>query len=438
MVIYKRGFSGGNITVPPSKSAAHRALLCAALSKGKTTVFNISESKDMEAMLNAVRALGASAVYDREKKSVLFEAGPLRCGEGTEINCLESGNTLRFIVPVAAALGGEWLFTGGGRLPERPMSVYQELFPRHGVEYQPCCKDPTKNLPLRLSGKLTPGVYKLPGNISSQFISGLLFALPMLEEDSEIVLTSHLESKGYVDLTVSVLRDFGVSIEKTGTGWKIPGKQSYDARDYTVEGDWSQAAFFLSMAALSPKGAVVRLHGLDRDSVQGDKACVECFNGFGLRTEWQDDILTVWNPNADQPFGGLHGITIDASQINDLVPALTVCGALCRGETRITHAERLRLKESDRLAAMEEAINSLGGQARAVEDGLIIQGVPFFQGGTAQGQNDHRVVMALAAGALRCEGEIGVTDEHSIQKTYPNFFEDFRSLGGTANVVHMG
>lgn len=438
MVIYNRGFFGGDITAPPSKSAAHRALLCAALSQGKTTVFNISESKDMEAMLGAVRALGASAVYDREKKSVSFEASSLHHGAGTEINCLESGNTLRFVVPVAAALGGDWLFTGGGRLPERPMSVYQELLPKHGVEYRPCGEDPEKNLPLRLSGKLIPGVYELPGNISSQFISGLLFALPMLEEDSEIVLTSHLESKGYVDLTVSVLRNFGVMIEKTGTGWKIPGKQSYAAKDHTVEGDWSQAAFFLSMAALSPEGAEVRIHGLDKDSVQGDKACVECFSGFGLRTEWRDGVLTAWNPNADKPFGGLYGITIDASQINDLVPALAVCGALCQGETRITHAERLRLKESDRLAAMEEAINSLGGRARAVKDGLMIQGVPSFKGGTAQGQNDHRVVMALAAGALRCEGEIRVTDEHSIQKTYPNFFEDFRSLGGTANVVHMG
>jgi len=438
MVIYSRGFCGGDITVPPSKSAAHRALLCAALSKGETTVFNISESKDMEAMLGAVRALGASAVYNREGKSAAFQGGSLHPGKGAEINCLESGNTLRFIVPVAAALGGEWLFTGGGRLPERPMSVYQKLFPRHGVKYQPCGEDPKKNLPLRLSGKLTSGVYELPGNISSQFISGLLFALPMLDGESEIILTSHLESKGYVDLTVSVLRDFGVVVEKTETGWKIPGSQSYAAKDYSVEGDWSQAAFFLSMAALSPEGAEVRLHGLDRNSVQGDKACVECFSGFGLRTEWKDGVLTAWNPNADQPFGGLHGITIDASQINDLVPALAVCGALCEGETRITHAERLRLKESDRLAAMEEAINSLGGQAQAVEDGLIIHGVPALKGGTAQGQNDHRVVMALAAGALRCETEIRVTDEHSIQKTYPNFFEDFRSLGGTANVVHVG
>lgn len=434
MVVYGKSFSGGDVTVPPSKSVAHRALLCAALSGAGGTVFNIGKSKDMEAMLGALGALGARAVYHEGEKMVVFEKAALRPGDGGIIDCLESGNTLRFTVPVAAALGGEWLFTGVGRLPERPMSVYQEFFPSHGVAYEPAGNG--KNLPLRLSGKLTPGLFEVPGNISSQFISGLLFALPLLEGESEIVLTSPLESKGYVELTLSALKAFGVECVETERGWKVPGGQAYAPRDHTVEGDWSQAVFFLAMAALG--GEKVRLHGLNRDSGQGDKACVPCLEAFGLRTCWEGDVLTAWNPNREKPFGGLRGTVIDASQINDLVPALAVCGALAQGKTEIIHAERLRLKESDRLAAMGEAINSLGGSARETVDGLSIQGVPCFRGGIADGKNDHRVVMALAAAGLRCEGELSVTDEQSIQKTYPGFFEDFRKLGGTANVVHMG
>lgn len=437
MVIYEKSFSGGEITVPPSKSAAHRALLCAALSGEKAEISNIDKSKDIEAMLGAVHALGGKASYSEQEKKVVFSRSVLQSGAGQEIHCMESGNTLRFVIPVAAALGGKWLFTGSGRLPERPLSVYQELLPLHGVTYFPLDKE-GKNLPLRLSGKLTPGIFRVPGNISSQFISGLLFALPLLSEESAIEVTTPLESRGYIELTLSVLRSFGITFLETSSGWKIPGGQAYRACDHRVEGDWSQAAFFLSMAALSPEGKEVRLRGLNKDSVQGDKACVECLEEMGLCTAWKSGVLTVWNPSAREPFGGLRGTVIDASQINDLVPALAVCGALARGETRIIHAQRLRLKESDRLAAMREAINGLGGNVRETEDGLLIRGVPFLKGGTAEGRNDHRIVMALAAAALRCEGKLAVTDEHSIQKTYPGFFEDFRKLGGIANVVHVG
>lgn len=438
MVEYGKSFSGGDVFLPPSKSAAHRALLCAALSGRAGRIFPIDTSKDMEAMLGAVCALGAKAVYREDQNAVLFGEAAPHPGKGEDVHCLESGNTLRFVTPVAAALGGEWLFTGSGRLPERPMSVYRELFPKHGTAYSPCDEGAGKNLPLKLSGKLLPGVFEVPGNISSQFISGLLFALPLLEEESEIILTTPLESEGYVTLTLAVLRAFGIECLKTERGWKVPGGQTYRATEYRVEGDWSQAAFFLSMAALSPGGKTVRLHGLDRNSAQGDKACVSCFEAFGLSTRWEGEVLAAWNPTAGRPFGGLRGTVIDASQINDLVPALAVCGALSEGETRIIHAERLRLKESDRLAAMREAINSLGGNVRETEDGLSIQGVPSLRGGTAEGKNDHRVVMALAAAALRCNGPLFVTDEHSIQKTYPGFFKDFKALGGTANVFHVG
>ncbi len=433
MVIYRPGFSGGEITVPPSKSAAHRALLCAALSGGECVVSHVDSSKDMEATLGAVEALGAGVSWDRKGKKALFHGFQPGWKNGGEIDCLESGSTLRFFIPIAAALGGEWRFTGKGRLPQRPLGAYEELLPAHGVKF-----DSQGGLPLRIAGKLLPGEYRLSGDVSSQFITGLLFSLPLLEGDSEIVLTSPLQSEGYVTLTLGVLRAFGVTAFRTDRGWKVPGGQRYAARDYTVEGDWSQAAFFLSMAALSPAGAKVRLLGLDRDSLQGDKACVERFEGFGLRTRWDGAVLEAWNPKAGEDFAGLAGYTIDASQIPDMVPALAVCGALSRGETRIVNAGRLRLKESDRLAAMEEALNALGGRVQSTRDSLILQGVQELSGGTVQGCNDHRVVMALSAAALRCRGDLCVTDEESIRKSYPGFFEDFRKLGGTADVVHLG
>ncbi len=419
--------------MPPSKSVAHRALLCAALSGACSRVFHIDHSRDMEATLGAIRTLGVRANYKGAERAVFLNAEDLGKEDGGEIDCLESGSTLRFLIPIAAALGGTWHFIGSGRLPQRPLGVYGDLLPAHGVEFRS-----KGGLPLEISGKLLPGKYRVPGNVSSQFITGLLFALPLLHGDSEIELTSPLESEGYVNLTVNVLKSYGVAVEKTPQGWKVMGNQMYSANDYTVEGDWSQAAFFLCMAALSPTGSKIRLHGLARNSLQGDKACVPCFESLGLRICWQRDVLVAWNPNAKQPYGGLTGTVIDASQIPDMVPSLAVCGALASGETRIVNAGRLRLKESDRLAAMETAINALGGRAHSTADALILQGVPFLRGGTALGQNDHRVVMALAAAALRSTEEVRVTDEQSIQKSYPGFFEDFERLGGKADVVNLG
>lgn len=433
MVVYGNSFSGGEVLIPPSKSAAHRAIICAALSHGRCTVSNVSASKDMQATLNAVRALGVSVKYNAEAKTVDIDATGLGSADTQEIDCIESGSTLRFMIPVAAALGGEYKFIGSGRLPMRPLGIYTQLLPQHGVSV-----NTSGGLPLEISGKLTAGEYRLAGNVSSQFITGLMLALPLLNGDSDIVLTSPLESEGYVTLTVSVLNSFGIKITQTESGWHICGGQSYLPQNHTVEGDWSQAAFFMAMAALDPNGNKISLHGLDKSSVQGDKACVDVFTRFGLSTAWHGDTLTVWNPTAKLPYGGLHGCEIDVSQIPDMVPSLAACAALCKGETRIVNAARLRLKESDRLAAMEQAINSLGGNAATTADSLIINGVERLNGGTALGQNDHRVVMSLAACALKSDSSVSVTDEQSINKSYPEFFGDFQKLGGTANVINMG
>lgn len=419
-VSYGPAFAGGSLTVPPSKSAAIRALLCGALAKrtggGDCEITNLFESEDIAAAAVAAETLSA--------------------GEGGETDCGESGSLLRFIIPIAAAVGGRWRFTGRGRLPERPIGVYAGLLPEHGVRFM--SEREGRGLPLAIEGKLTPGRFCLPGNISSQFVTGLLMALPLLNGDSELILTSPLESAGYVDMTLDVLKDFGVVVEPTKGGWRVPGGQRYENPGYRVEGDWSQAAFFLNMAALSPTGARVRLRGLRPDSLQGDKACVEVFGGFGLDIRWEGDELTARNPRAGEPYGGLRGQVLDVSDITDMVPAASVCAALSRGETRFENAGRLRLKESDRLKAMKEAINALGGSAREEGDALIVQGVESLRGGRALGCNDHRVVMALAGAGLRSRSPAEVTDAYSINKTYPTFFEEYRRLGGEANVFRLG
>ena len=431
-VTYGNEFRGGRVTLPPSKSVAHRAMLCAALSRGSCALSHMAGSQDIDATARAIEALGGEVRLEEDRGLCLVEGAGLGRAQGGVIHCGESGSTLRFLIPIACALGGRWTFTGEGRLPQRPLDVYRELLPAHGVMYQ----DPGREfLPLTVEGRLEPGVFALPGNVSSQFITGLLLALPLLSGDSEIVLTTPLESEGYVNLTLQAMERFGVTACRTGRGWRVPGGQRYRPQDLAVEGDWSQAAFFLTMAALAPGGERVELDGLSRDSLQGDKACVELFERFGLDLRWEGDLLLCGNPRAGEPFRGLRGQVIDAAQIPDMVPALSVCAALSQGETAIVNAQRLRLKESDRLAAMEAALTALGGKILSREDGLVLQGVESLAGGRALGVNDHRVVMALAGAALGSRGPVTVTDAWSVRKSYPGFFDDFMRLGGIAHVL---
>ena len=419
-VSYGSALSGGSLTVPPSKSAAIRALLCGAL-----------------AMRTSGRWCEITNLFDSDDITFTMRAAEILCADnGGEVDCGESGSLLRFIIPIAAALGGRWRFTGRGRLPQRPLGVYADLLPAHGVSFKN--ESEGQGLPLIIEGRLTSGRFTLPGNISSQFVTGLLMAMPLLEGDSEIILTSPLESIGYVDMTMDVLRNFGVTVRAIEGGWQIPGGQSYESPAYQVDGDWSQAAFFLNIAALSPIGAKVRMGGLRPDSLQGDRACIKVFGGFGLDIRWEGDELVAQNLHAGEPFGGLRGQRLDVSNITDMVPAAAICAALSRGETRFENAGRLRLKESDRLEAMKQAINALGGRASEDGDTLIINGVERLSGGLAQGCNDHRVVMALAGAGLRSESPVEVTDAYSINKTYPTFFDEYRRLGGIANVFQLG
>lgn len=395
----------GTLTIPVSKSAAHRAILCAALAGQKSILPNgETVSDDIAATRNA-----AALLLDGKSEPVTLD-------------CMESGSTLRFLIPIAAALGKKATFIGHGRLPERPIGVYLDCLPSHGVR----CKT-SGSLPLTVSGKLQPGKFRLPGNVSSQFITGLLLALPLLGGDSQIVLTSPLESAAYVEMTLQTMHEFGVEAVRTETGWHIPGPQRYRANpNFEVERDWSQAAFFLAAGML---GGPVQLRGLSPSSRQGDRAAEELFRRFGAQIEWSNGVLTAQSGRVPET-----GAEIDASQIPDLVPILAAVAALLPGKlTRITRAERLRLKESDRLAAMAQGLNRLGGRVRELPDGLEITGVERLRGGAAEGFKDHRIVMALSVAALRSEKETVLTDAESIRKSYPEFFRDYNSLGGKAH-----
>lgn len=396
----------GEIAVPPSKSAAHRAVICSALANGEN-VFSTNEelSDDIKATISAVKFLKE---YN---------------GQEIQIDCGESGSTLRFLIPIAAAKGISVEFTGHGRLPKRPIGVYLDCLPNHGV------KCVTKGgLPLKIKGQLTSGKFILPGNVSSQFITGLMLALPLLKGDSEIILSSPLESAGYVDMTTEIMKDFGVIIKKAQNGWYINGKQEYCKADFKVERDWSQASFFIAAGAL---GGKIKLSGLNKNSCQGDRAAEDLFRSFGADIKWENSVLNISRNR-------LNGINIDASQIPDLVPILAVTAALSKGRTCIFNAERLRIKESDRLFAMADGLNKLGGKVKETKDGLIIDGVEKLHAGKVCGYNDHRIVMALSVAALNAGGCVEITDAESINKSYPNFFKDYNILGGKADVVSLG
>lgn len=379
----------GEVTVPPSKSDVHRAIICAALSRGVSRISPVALSNDIKATIGCIEALGAET---RLENNVLTVDGTkLFSDKKASLDCGESGSTLRFFIPVAALGGIEAEFTGHGSLPTRPIGLFADILPKAGVE----CET-TGFLPLKIRGKLRSGEFKVPGNVSSQFITGLLFALPLLENDSDIVLASPIESVGYINMTIYTMSKFGVEVEKTDFGWHIKGGQSYKPCNYTTDGDWSQAAFFMVSGAVSGS---VTVNGVNKDSAQGDKKIAEIIAQFGASVEQTDTSVKV-------SYAKMRAVTIDASQIPDLVPVLAVCASFAEGTTKIINAQRLRIKESDRLKTTAMLINSLGGSVKELSDGLEITGAERLSGGKADGCNDHRIVMSAAVCAAGLCGEI--------------------------------
>ncbi len=416
----KNPLNKGQVRIISSKSDAHRALIAAALAEEESVLFVDGWSEDLEATVRCLEALGAE-LY---KEPSGIEIVPVRRNMEKEaiMDCGESGSTLRFLLPVAAALGRRATFSGKGRLPERPIGILLEELAQHG------CTVNGDKLPVEVEGQLKSGVFTLPGNISSQFITGLLFALPLLEGDSEIRLTTDIESIGYINMTLKTLQLFGVEVRENEHGWFIPGGQAYRGpRMRFTEGDWSNAAFWLTAGAI--KGTV-GCQGLDMESAQGDRAIVSILEEFGAETKMILNQITVTNKE-------MKGIRIDAAQIPDLVPVLCVAGAAAEGETTIFNAGRLRMKESDRLAVMAECLQKLGIKVEEWEDGISITGGTNPPEGeiVIDSHGDHRIVMAMAIAAVSLGVDIIIENADAVNKSYPTFFMELTKLGGVVDVL---
>lgn len=383
----------GAVTPPSSKSQTHRAVLALMLAQGEGKLSNLAVSQDIQATQDCVAAL-------KSGQPAQADGLPL-------LDCGESGSTLRFLIPVALAVRGGGRFTGRGRLMERPQGPYIRLFEEKGILWN------QEGTCLTVAGQLEPGVYALPGNVSSQFITGLLYALPLLPGDSRIVLTTPLESRGYVDMTLDMLRRFDIKVEEQEDGFLVPGNQTYQARDLTLEADWSGAAFWYAANFL---GAQVDIQGLNPDSVQGDRQIGTLY--------WK-----LARPG---------DVDIDLSQCPDLAPPLAAMAAVRKGTTRFVHAGRLRMKESDRLETIARTLNALGAKAQVWEDTLTLEGVDHLEGGTVDGCNDHRIAMMAAVAAVACKEPVTILGAECVKKSYPRFWEDYTALGGEIHGLISG
>lgn len=418
----------GDISIPPSKSMCHRAIICAGLANGRCYLENIEYSDDINATINAMRAFGVSInKQENSNNKDSFEV------IGTEkidivnnvIDCCESGSTIRFLIPISRVSKDKVTFVGKGKLVERPLDIYYNIFDEQEVIYS---NDDGK-LPLSIKGGLKPAIYRMKGNISSQFITGLLFALPLLEGDSKIIITTELESKGYVDLTLDMLNQYGIDIINNDyKEFVVKGNQVYKPNDYTVEGDFSQAAFWIVAGIFSGD---IECKGLKFDSLQGDKVILDIVKKMGADINLSNDDIIVNKSRT-------KGITIDASQCPDLVPILAVLGALSDGTTEIINAARLRIKESDRLKAITTELTKLGADIEELEDGLIIRGKEYLCGGEVDSWNDHRIAMALAIASIKCKEPVIINNSSAVNKSYPRFFSDFSKLGGIVHEWNMG
>jgi 3-phosphoshikimate 1-carboxyvinyltransferase len=411
---------GGTIRAIASKSDAHRLLICAALADGETFLDCPERSEDIDATARCLEALGAAVRYERNGFCVRPIRRMIMQASGRRIlDCGESGSTLRFMLPICGALGINSLFNMSGRLPERPLSGLCDEMAAHGCKLS----EPDAS-PMSCEGRLTSGSYALPGNISSQFISGLLFALPLLPGDSELLVTGVLESRPYVDMTLDKLRLFGVKIfEDKNNAFRIPGNQLFcSPESVKVEGDWSNAAFWLAAGAMGQNG--VSCTNLSLKSKQGDRAVAKLLSRFGAPVAYGDDFVTVLP-------GALRAIEIDAGDTPDLVPILAAVASVSEGKTIIRNAGRLRIKESDRLRTIAATLSGLGADVAQTEDGLCIDGKKELCGGETESFGDHRIAMAAAAVSTVCREPVTIKGAEAVDKSYPGFWSDFKtSLNG--------
>lgn len=412
---------GGSLPVPSSKSVGHRDLICAALADGESLVEHISPSEDIEATCRVLRSFGANLeeIPDAYPDRVAYKVGGgvRQTASPLVADCGESGSTLRFLIPVGLLTHCPVTYTGRGRLVSRPLQPYYDLFDSRHIQYE---TSEAGGLPLTVDGRLTAGTYTLPGNVSSQFFTGLLLTLPLLDGDSELYSSTPLESASYIDITIDAMARHGVHIdvEKRGV-YHIKGNQHYQSGRFAIEGDYSQAAFWLAAGCF---GNPVACRGLRSQTSQGDEAIVPIIRRMGGTIEGTD-VLTS-RPSQ------LTSTTIDAEDCPDLVPILTVLATGALGTTEITGAARVRLKECDRLHAMAEELNKLGGKITERPDGLVIEGVGRLHGGRVQAWNDHRIAMALAIAAQLATAPVTIEGAECVRKSYPRFWQDYRAMGG--------
>ncbi len=418
----------GRIIPPPSKSQAHRLIIAAALAKDKSVISNVALSQDIQATLNCMETLGAKASIEGNNLSIFGIDGPTLSpvlsdeNEFPRLDCGESGSTLRFLIPIALALSGGAVFSGRGRLLSRPQKPYEDLFSANGLFFIHSSQSIT------VRGKLRAGTYQLPGDVSSQFITGLLYALPLLQGDSYIQVTTQLESLDYVAMTLDALNQFGVTISHEG--WRnfyVPGGQTYHSRHLEVEADWSQAGFWYAASGI---GNQVEVDGMNPHSIQGDKVILSWGELLGASSlSIQSLSSSSFSPKGSE-------VSIDVSHSPDLVPPVAAWGALREGVVHLKNAARLRMKESDRLSTVTHVLTSLGANVQEGPDSLTIVGKSSLPGGvTVSAHNDHRIAMMAAIAATCCENPITITGAECVAKSYPNFWADYEKLGGQIQEV---
>lgn len=408
------GKCSGKVTIPPSKSMAHRAIICASLAKGVSRIDNIAYSQDILTTIDGMRALGADIIKHDDFLEVTG-IGNINDCDKQEIFCNESGSTLRFFIPLFSLCGKRITFSGQGRLMDRPQSVYEKIFKDQNLFFE------HKNGTISIEGPLQSGEFVLEGDVSSQFISGLLFALPLCDKASTITIKEPFESRSYVDLTMQMLTHFGIEVEYSDSNTiYIKGNQEYHSGCYCVEGDYSQLAFFACLGALNHDLEVCGVH---HNSRQGDKAIMR------ILKQAKVDFKEVVNGYAVKK-SAPQGTVIDLSDCPDLGPILCVLAAFADGSTHIKNAGRLRIKESDRIAAMENELKKLGVSIHSDENNIYIEGKDSYKGGVIfNAHNDHRIVMSLAIAATLCQNPCTIQGSEAVRKSYPQFFEDLMSVG---------
>ena len=410
---------GGIVKASPSKAYTHRSLIAASLSCGRSRISEPLVSDDSEATLGAVRAYGAFVEQDEEAWTVTGRSSPVTPED--VIDCRESAATIRFMTPVAALAPGISVLTGRPQLKRRPIGPLLQAMKELGVTCYTARGDGCPPV-IVFGGGIAGGRAFLPGDISSQFVSGLLFASPMAQSGVVVSLTSPLESRHYVDMTVDVLKHHGIEVETNADfrEYHVGAGQTYKPRDWKIPGDYSSAAFILAGAAVT--GSKVRVTNLNKRSLQGDRAIVEILAKMNAKVHVSEDSVEVAG-------GLLSGIELDADQIPDLVPVITVLGCYAKGRTVIHKTHRLRIKESDRLSSLTSELGRMGASIQLVDDTLIVKGGSRIKGMVIDPHGDHRIAMACSIAALGADGATTIRDTQCINKSYPAFYEDLARVG---------